>query len=159
MGYEVSTDSPYGERLDTIGEQMSMAKLPGIGSRLAAARAKKQASQVKAAAMVEISDKTYKNYEADKREIPLSTAVAFCEAFEVELDWLVFGDQENAHEKTAALVSEIIEALNAAAQDRNLALSPIRAGKLGGLIFRNCADKGTSPKVEAGLILDAFDSE
>ena len=76
-----------------------MTDVVGIGARMAAARAKKQASQVKAAAMLEISDKSYKNYEAEKRELPLAVAVGFCEAFDVELEWLVYGTQANAGEK------------------------------------------------------------
>jgi DNA-binding XRE family transcriptional regulator len=116
-----------------------MSKLIGIGARMAASRAKKQASQVKAAAMLEISDKAYKNYEGEKREIPLSTAIGFCEAFEVELEWLVFGPRPQANEKTAAIVSKTIEALVSEAQERKLALSPNRAAKIGGYIFRNCS--------------------
>ena len=96
-----------------------MTDVVGIGARMAAARAKKQASQVKAAAMLEISDKSYKNYEAEKRELPLAVAVGFCEAFEVELEWLVYGTQANAGEKTIAVVSETIEALVSEAQARS----------------------------------------
>jgi DNA-binding XRE family transcriptional regulator len=136
-----------------------MSKLIGIGARMAASRAKKQASQVKAAAMLEISDKAYKNYEGEKREIPLSTAIGFCEAFEVELEWLVFGPRPQANEKTAAIVSKTIEALVSEAQERKLALSPNRAAKIGGYIFRNCSQNGTSPESEVGPIFDMFDEE
>ena len=134
-----------------------MAELAGIGARMAACRAKKQASQVKAAAMLEISDKAYKNYEGEKREIPLSTAAAFCEAFEVDLEWLVFGQGSQSNEKSVAIVSETIEALISEAQQRKLALSPNRAAKIGGYIFRNCVQNGTSPESEVGPIFDMFD--
>ena len=133
-----------------------MTNVVGIGARMAAARAKKQVSQVKAAAMLEISDKSYKNYEAEKRELPLAVAIGFCEAFEVELEWLVYGTQANAGEKTIAVVSETIEALVSETQARKLDLSPNRAARIGSLIFRNCAQKGTSPKAEAGPIFDIF---
>ena len=133
-----------------------MTDVVGIGARMAAARAKKQASQVKAAAMLEISDKSYKNYEAEKRELPLAVAVGFCEAFEVELEWLVYGTQANAGEKTIAVISETIEALVSEAQARKLVLTPNRAARIGSFIFRNCTQKGTSPKIEAGPIFDIF---
>ena len=134
-----------------------MAELAGIGARMAACRAKKQASQVKAAAMLEISDKAYKNYEGEKREIPLSTAAAFCDAFEVDLEWLVFGQGSQSNEKTVAIFSETIEALISEAQQRKLALSPNRAAKIGSYIFRNCVQNGTSPESEVGPIFDMFD--
>lgn len=136
-----------------------MTELSGIGARLAAARAHKQVSQVKAAAMLQISDKTFKNYEAEKREIPLSTAVAFCEAFEVELEWLVLGTQASASGQTVNLVAETIEALVSEALERKLALSPNRAAKIGGYIFRNSTQKATSPKTEAGPIFDMLVEE
>jgi len=109
--------------------------------------------------MLQISAKTYKNYEAEKREIPLSTAVAFCEAFEVELEWLVFGTMANAGEKNVAHVVETIEALFSEAKERKLANSAIRAAKVGSYIFRSSTQKGTSPKVEAGSIFDMLDDE
>lgn len=109
--------------------------------------------------MLQISDKTFKNYEAEKREIPLSTAVAFCEAFEVELEWLVLGTQASASGQTVNLVAETIEALVSEALERKLALSPNRAAKIGGYIFRNSTQKATSPKTEAGPIFDMLVEE
>ncbi|TPE58544.1 helix-turn-helix transcriptional regulator [Sandaracinobacter neustonicus] len=153
MGYDLAHDSFQGTNEHHWGTIVNMTGMQGIGSRLASARANKQVSQVKAAAMLEISDKTYKNYELEKREIPLSTAIVFCEAFEVDLEWLV-GLQANAGEKSVALVSETIEALFSEAQERKLSLSPNRAAKIGTYIFRNSTQKGTSPQAEAGPIFD-----
>jgi DNA-binding XRE family transcriptional regulator len=133
-----------------------MTDVVGIGARMAAARAKKQASQVKAAAMLEIADKSYKNYEAEKRDLPLAVAVNFCEAFDVELEWLVYGTQAHAGEKTISVVAETIEALVSEAQVRKLVLTANRAAKIGSFIFRNCIQKGTSPKTETGPIFDIF---
>ncbi len=136
-----------------------MAGLAGIGDRMAAARAKKQASQIKAAAMLEIADKSYKNYEAEKRELPLAVAVDFCEAFEVQLEWLIYGHQADRADRAAGLVAETVEAVFAEAQQRGLTLSPARAGRVAGYIYGNCTQKGTSPKIEAGPIFDMFDNE
>ena len=136
-----------------------MTNLAGIGARMAAARANKPASQVKAAAMLEISDKAYKNYETEKRSLPLETAVAFCDAFDVDLQWLVFGTKAGASEKGYGRFSEAIEALMAEAQDRKIALSPNRAARIGGYLLRICDEKGTSPKAEIGPIFEMFYDE
>jgi DNA-binding XRE family transcriptional regulator len=136
-----------------------MADIVGIGARLAAARAKMQASQVKAAARLEISEASYKNYETEKRDLPLAVAVEFCEAFDVDLGWLVYGTQPNAWEKATVTVSETIEALFSEAQKRKLTLSPSRAAKIGAYIHRTCAQNGTSPATEAGPIFDMIHDE
>ena len=47
--------------------------------------------QSKVAAILGIADKSYKNYELEKRELPLSIAVKFCEEFDKNLMWLVYG--------------------------------------------------------------------
>ena len=136
-----------------------MTALIGIGARMAAERARTRVSQAKAAAMLEISDKAYKNYEAEKRELPLSVAVAFCAAFGVTLEWLVLGSQGHSDDRSAALASETVEAITAEAQARKLVLSPARAAKICGYIVRNCLQKGTSAKDEAGPIFDMFSDE
>ncbi len=47
--------------------------------------------QSKVAAILGIADKSYKNYELEKRELPLSVAVKFCDEFDKNLIWLVYG--------------------------------------------------------------------
>lgn len=49
-------------------------------------------TQAVAAAQLDISTKTYIFYEQEKREIPASTAVRFCNMFNVDIGWLLLGE-------------------------------------------------------------------
>ena len=63
--------------------------LIGIGQRMLSVRSQLGYPQSKVAAILGIADKSYKNYELEKRELPLSIAVKFCEEFDKKLIWLV----------------------------------------------------------------------
>ena len=65
--------------------------LIGVGQRMLSVRSKLGYPQSKIAAILGIADKSYKNYELEKRELPLSIAVKFCEEFDENLAWLVYG--------------------------------------------------------------------
>ncbi len=41
------------------------------------------------AAAIDVSDRAYKNYEQEKRELPALTALNISEAFRVDLEWLL----------------------------------------------------------------------
>ena len=83
--------------------------LSGIGHRILEVRKELGFIQSKMAVILEIADKTYKNYEQEKREIPLSVAVNFCEKFNVDLHWLIYGE-EKAQQLQIDYLSSLIRA-------------------------------------------------
>ena len=151
--------APRGTNGHQKGTNVNMTRLAGIGARMAAARNERHFSQVKAAARLEISDKAYKNYETEKREMPLSVAVKFCEAFDVQLDWLVRGSRSMTTDKFTELAEQTIEAIFTEERERRLALTPSRAAKIGSYILRNCSEKGTTARDEVGPIFDMLEDK
>lgn len=136
-----------------------MSTLVGIGARMATTRNQQNISQARAAAMLEIADKTYKNYEHEKRDLPLPIAVKFCDRFDVSLEWLVYGQTSVPHDKTVVLVKETLEAIFREAQSRKSNLSPAKAAQIGGFIFANCVQKGSKPCEESGPVFDLIASD
>jgi DNA-binding XRE family transcriptional regulator len=133
---------------------VQMEKLRGIGVRMHEVRTRHRFSQSKVAAMLEISDGAYKNYEAELRDLPLETAVKFCELYDVELVWLVYGQIVRGGDQTVSLVTKTIEAVHSEALRRNALLSPQKAGRIGGFVFSNCLQKNTQPDDEIGPVFD-----
>jgi len=80
--------------------------LIGIGQRMLSIRSQLGYAQSKVAAILGIADKSYKNYEPEKRELPLSIAVKFCEEFNKNLIWLVYGNSLPDNEQSARLARE-----------------------------------------------------
>ena len=85
-------------------------ELIGIGARMRKVRLDLGYSQSKMAAILDIADRTYKYYEVEKREIPLSIAVRFCRSFDIELNWFVSGDGPQQHLNDADLMIAAVEA-------------------------------------------------
>ncbi len=134
-----------------------MSTLVGIGARMAMTRNQRNVSQARAAAMLEIADKTYKNYEHEKRDLPLEIAAKFCDRFEVALEWLVFGQTADSHDAAVALVTDTVEIVFSENQSRRCNLSPAKAAQIGGFIASNSIKKGTKPIDEAGPVFDLID--
>ncbi len=65
--------------------------LYGIGQRLKDVRNKRELTQPVLAAVIDVSDRTYKYYEQEKRELPALAAVKICERFNINLEWLLTG--------------------------------------------------------------------
>jgi len=65
--------------------------LYGIGQRLKNVRKKHDLIQPVMAAAIDVSDRTYKYYEQEKRELPALAAVKICERFNINLEWLLTG--------------------------------------------------------------------
>lgn len=49
-------------------------------------------SQKEFALKLEFSLSSYKSYEIARRDLPLIQAIIFCEKFNIELQWLVYGE-------------------------------------------------------------------
>lgn len=66
-------------------------ELSGIGLRLREVRKANDLTQQVMAAAIEVTDRTYKNYEQEKRDLPAAAAITICDSFNVSLDWLLAG--------------------------------------------------------------------
>lgn len=65
-----------------------------IAARLSRVRNDVGYPQSKVAAITDISNSTYKNYEAARRDPQIAFVIVFCEVFDVTLDWLLLGKGE-----------------------------------------------------------------
>jgi DNA-binding XRE family transcriptional regulator len=111
-------------------------------------------SQARAAAILEIAERSYKNYETEIRELPMSVARRLCERFEQDLIWLIEGERVTADEKNVDLVGNTIEAVVAEAKARGVKLTPLKAKKIGRFVYANCFQKKTDPKAEVASVFD-----
>jgi len=81
----------------------------GFGQRTQAVRLEHDVSKAKAAARLDITDRTHKFYELGKRKMPISTALKYHDAFGAKLKWLATGSgpkpplQEGSFVEEAAL--------------------------------------------------------
>lgn len=112
--------------------------------------------QNKVAAILGIADKSYKNYELEKRELPLSIAVKFCEEFDKSLMWLVYGSSVPDSEQSARLAGETAQAVFDHAQTNKRTFSSAEIQKFAHYIFEQALSKGTSPQSEAKLFFSAI---
>jgi DNA-binding XRE family transcriptional regulator len=84
--------------------------LIGIGGRLKIIRLEAGYTQSKMAALLDIADRTYKFYELEKRELPLSKAVRFCKIFDLDLRWLAEGKGARKNASDLSLLENSIQA-------------------------------------------------
>ena len=113
-------------------------------------------AQSKVAAILGIADKSYKNYEPEKRELPLSIAVKFCEEFNKNLIWLVYGNSLPDNEQSARLARETSQAVFEPADANDKSFSSAEIQKFTQYIFEQSLSKGTSPQSEAKLFFSAI---
>ncbi|WP_168193101.1 helix-turn-helix domain-containing protein [Rhodophyticola sp. CCM32] len=118
-------------------------------------------SQSKFAAMLGLSDRAYKNYELGKREVPLSTLIKFAQEFEVEFDWLVFGDQMQPKDaKLMNLAVQTSEATYALATDlKEKPMSIERYVKFFEYVLDQSRVKVSIPSHEARAVFELIRSE
>ncbi|MGJ8626791.1 MAG: helix-turn-helix domain-containing protein [Sulfitobacter sp.] len=130
--------------------------LIGIGQRMLSVRSQLGYPQSKVAAILGIADKSYKNYELEKRELPLSVAVKFCEEFDKNLIWLVFGTSVPDMEQSARLAGETAQAVFEHANAHEKSFTSAEVQKFTQYIFEQSLSKGTSPQSEATLFFSAI---
>ena len=123
--------------------------LIGVGQRLLSVRTKLGYPQSKIAAILGIADRSYKNYELEKRELPLAIAVKFCESFEVDLPWLIYGVATPYPKNSVRLVGETVKAVCEFDRSSQKDFTIAELEKFGNYIFEQSIIKGTSPKDEA----------
>lgn len=120
--------------------------LIGIGQRMLSIRSQLGYAQSKVAAILGIADKSYKNYEPEKRELPLSIAVKFCEEFNKNLIRLVYGNSLPDNEQSARLARETSQAVFEPADANDKSSSSAEIQKFTQYIFEQSLSKGTSPQ-------------
>ncbi len=131
--------------------------LSGVGQRMLRIRSQLGYPQSKVAAILGIADKSYKNYELEKRELPLSVAVRFCDEFDQSLMWLVYGVSIPDAEKSAQLAGETAKAVFEHLKVSKKSFSSTEIQKFTHYIFEQSLSKGTSPKSEAKLFFSAIE--
>jgi len=129
-----------------------MSSLVGVGARMQTVRGKLGYPQTKMAAALNIADRSYKNYETEGRELPLSVAVDFCRAFNVNLHWLVYGETGLDQDTAADLVEEIFQAVEDQMIERGVRLTSAKLSHIGRYLFLLCLSRGTKPKDEVKAI-------
>ena len=130
--------------------------LIGIGQRMLSVRSQLGYPQSKVAAILGIADKSYKNYELEKRELPLSIAVKFCEEFDKNLIWLVYGNSVPDSEQSARLAGETAQAVFEHAGESDKSFYSAEIQKFTQYIFEQSLSKGTTPQSEAKLFFSAI---
>jgi transcriptional regulator with XRE-family HTH domain len=131
-----------------------MSSLINLGSRLLDVRSRLGAPQSKIAAKLGIADRTYKNYETGKRELPLSTALAFCDAFNVNLQWLVSGETSLNLADANRLFDECVLVVLDEVQSRKLTITNAKVAKICAYLAKQCLEKDTNPKEEIDAVLE-----
>ena len=130
--------------------------LIGIGQRMLSVRSQLGYPQSKVAAILGIADKSYKNYELEKRELPLSIAVKFCEEFDKDLMWLVYGVSVPDSENSAHLAGETAKVVFEHLDANKKSFSSAEIQKFTHYIFEQSLSKGTTPQSEAKLFFSAI---
>lgn len=130
--------------------------LSGIGLRLREIRKINDITQPVMAAAIDVSDRAYKYYEQEKRELPALAAVNISEAFRINLEWLLTGrgkihksdDPELAEVSAIAVLSE--------ADRRGTKLPITKLGKVIGFVAAQSAQTGESPAQVARHYFDTL---
>ncbi len=131
----------------------------GIGPRLREIRLAKDFSQSKMATRLGIADRSYKLYELEKREIPLSVAVRFCREFSLELKWLATGVGPKYSEGEGGAYQQAAEATLTALQEARINVPPKTVAKQIQYVFEQSNVKGTSAIVEAQALVEIINVE
>lgn len=130
--------------------------LSGIGLRLREIRKIHNITQPVMAAAIDVSDRAYKYYEQEKRELPALAAVNISDAFKVNLEWLLAGrgkihkndDPEMAEASAVAVLLE--------AERRRTTLPTSKLGKIIGFVAAQSAQTGESPAQVASRYFDTL---
>jgi DNA-binding XRE family transcriptional regulator len=131
-----------------------MSSLVGIGSRLHEMRSRLGYPQSKVAAVLGIADRSYKNYETEKRELPLAIAVAFCESFNINLQWLITGEESLNVADANRLYDDCVLTVLDELENRKLTIPHAKIAKICAYLARQCFEKNTEPKSEIDAVLE-----
>lgn len=131
--------------------------LSGIGLRLREIRKINDLTQPVMAAAIDVSDRTYKYYEQEKRELPALAAVKISEAFNITLAWLLTG-KDGIHKTDDPELSEQCSmAVLVEDQTRQTNLPIVKLAKIIGFVAAQAAQTGETPEAVAKKYFDTLD--
>lgn len=128
----------------TKGSLLSM-NLSGIGVRLKEVRKNNELTQAVMASVIEVSDRTYKYYEQEKRELPALAAIKISDAFKVNLEWLLTGKGKILKSDDPELAETCSRAILTENDARKTDLSIEKLSKIIGFVARRAGQTGESP--------------
>ncbi len=128
-----------------------------IGARMRRVREAAGHSQAKCAAILDVSERSYKAYELGKREPPLRLAIDFCERLQVDLRWLIVGEQSVPTSDIVGVTEQVAAALLEQAPPGSL--SPKKFGRITRYVLEQILVKGTDPRAEVAEVLSIFQDE
>lgn len=112
--------------------------------------------QSKMGAILGIADRSYKNYELEKRELPLSIAVKFCDEFEQNLGWLVFGHSAPDTQTSIELVGKTTREVVEYCELHEPSPTSEEIQKFAEYIFEQAITKSSTPEEEAKQFFTAI---
>lgn len=130
--------------------------LSGIGLRLREIRKNNDLTQPVMAAAIDVSDRTYKYYEQEKRELPALAAVKISEAFGVTLEWLLTGRGKVYKSDDPELAEACAIAVLSEAEGRGTNLPIVKIGKIIGFVAAQSAQTGETPAQVASHYFDTL---
>jgi len=119
--------------------------LSGIGLRLREIRKDNDLTQPVMAAAIDVSDRTYKYYEQEKREMPALAAVKISEAFAINLEWLLTGVGKAHKSNDPELAEACAIAVLTENEGRQADLPIAKLGKIIGFVAAQSAQTGETP--------------
>lgn len=126
--------------------------MTGIGFRLLTVRKRLEYTQSVMAAALRISDRAYTNYEQEKRDLPVSVALQFCDLFDVSLDWLLTGSEAPRNEYPKGVVAAAALAVLTECSASDQSFSDEKIAQLTEYVVDQSIRKGTPPEEEAATL-------
>ena len=119
--------------------------LYGIGLRLREIRKVHDITQPVMAAAIDVSDRTYKYYEQEKRDLPAAAAVEISDRFKVSLVWLLTGRGTFQNGDTPSLAEACSHAVLSENYARETSLTVEKISKIVGFVAEQAAQTGENP--------------
>jgi transcriptional regulator with XRE-family HTH domain len=107
------------------------------------------------AAAIDVTDRTYKNYEQEKRDLPSAAAVEISRRFGVSLVWLLTGQGNSTSGDDPELAASCSFAVLSEAQLRSADLEIEKLSKIIGFVAEQAAQTGEHP---SGVAKKYFDT-
>lgn len=120
--------------------------LSGIGLRLREIRKTNDLTQQVMAAAIDVTDRTYKNYEQEKRDLPAVAAITICDAFGISLEWLLVGRGKARKSDDPELAEACAWAVLSENEVRQAALPIEKLSKIIGFVAAQASQTEEAPR-------------
>lgn len=131
-------------------------ELVGIGLRLREIRKANDLTQPVMAAAIDVSDRTYKYYEQEKRELPAVAALKVCRRFNVNLEWLLSGEGKQLKSDDPGLAETCSLAVLSENEARLVALPVTKLSKIIGFVAEQACQTSEPAKEIAQRYFDTL---